>query len=120
MKRLLLAFAVLVASRGVHAAGPGSAGVWEQAGSETLHKEDFEDGEAGALPKGYEFRNDKSEERSQVLFGEVTRQNQALKYLIPFDKMGGRRLTLSFFARSPDRCRCALWISQQGQKRSLG
>ncbi|MDP6525070.1 MAG: DUF3604 domain-containing protein [Kiritimatiellia bacterium] len=119
MKRSLFAFMVLFVWQGVQAAGPGSSGVWKSKASDVIVKEDFESADRAGLPQGYQLRKDPDKDRSQVLFGEVTKENQALKYLVPFEKMGKRKLSLSFFARSPDRCRCALWVSQEGQKRRL-
>ncbi|MDA3926060.1 MAG: DUF3604 domain-containing protein [Kiritimatiellae bacterium] len=98
-------------------AGPGSSGIWIQPKSETIFKTSFESKQTSELPVGYKLHQEISSQRGKVISGEISKPNQALKYLIPFKDMGNRRLTLSFFARSPERVRCAIWITQEGEKR---
>ena len=96
--------------------GPGSSGIWQRPEAETVFSTDFELTDAAKLPTGYELRQD-NKNRKQVIFGEITKGNQALKYEIPFKNLGNRKITLSFYAKSPDGVRCAVWLTQKGQKR---
>lgn len=115
----LLLLTVLTLAAPPSEAAPGSAGVWTPSPDATapIFLEDFEKVEAVKLPEGYRFVRDASAARAQVIAGQISKPNQALKYLVPFDRLSSRAFTLSFYAKSPDQTRCAVWIAQEGQKR---
>jgi len=96
---------------------PGTAGIWSTPASETIFSTDFENADPARLPAGYQLQKVKSPKGPQVLSGEVTEPNKALKYLIPFKNLAGCKFTLTFYAKSPDNARCAIWLTQEGQKR---
>jgi hypothetical protein len=123
-RSVLLSASLLTAVAAVLAApppavAPGSAGVWVPSpdAAAPIFREDFEKLEAAKLSEGYRLIKDASAARAQVLAGQVSKPNQALKYLVPFGRISSRAFTLSFYARSPDQTRCAVWIAQQGQQR---
>jgi hypothetical protein len=100
---------------------PGTAGILDAGASEPIFASAFEHADPGKLPKGYRLERDPARNGKQVLSGEISQPNKHLGYHIPFSGLSGRGIEVSFFARSPDGTRCAVWLQEAGGKRrSIG
>ncbi len=113
---------LLCVCRHITAASPGASGILEQrTGAEPIFASSFAKAAADELPAGYELVKDAAREGGPVLSGEITEPNKHLSYAIPLSGLAGCRIEVSFFARSPNRARCAVWLRESGGKRrSLG
>ena len=96
---------------------PGTAGLWSPGEEEVIFESQFHESRNSGIPSGYELKFDATRSGKQVLYGEVREPNKFQRYEIPFSHLGGKRITLTFHARSPDGARCAIWLRQEGQQR---
>jgi hypothetical protein len=117
---LLVCSLVLLLGVTAAADSPGNAGLWSPREEEVIFESQFGGSGKSGIPSGYELKTDATRGGKQVLFGEVQESSKFQRFEIPFSHLGGKRITLTFHARSPDGARCAIWLRQEGeQRRSL-
>lgn len=98
--------------------GVGERGILSDFGEKTvLLQTGFEPNDSALKLDDHQRVNDRARSGKFSAFAKVDKPKMAAFLRVPFSGMKGRRIELSFWISSPDKTRCAVWVTLDGKAR---